>query len=87
MRAYPGDAEAVRVDPSMIHGMEGMPGHGGHGGHGAHGGTATPAPTPAPRSGVPVAGAPGVSTPRAGVPGTVTPGPTPSAHEGHAHHH
>ena len=43
MRAYPGDAEAVRVDPSMIHGMEGMHGHGGHG---AQGGTATPAPRP-----------------------------------------
>ncbi|MCK8783410.1 DUF305 domain-containing protein [Roseomonas sp. NAR14] len=28
---YPGDADAVRVDASMIHGMEGM----GHGGHGA----------------------------------------------------
>jgi uncharacterized protein (DUF305 family) len=46
--AYPGDAEAVRVDPSMVHGMEGMK-HGGHaaaapaappaqagGGHAAH---------------------------------------------------
>ncbi len=30
--AYPGDAEAVRVDPSMIHGMEGMR-HGSHAGH------------------------------------------------------
>ena len=49
-RAYPGDVEAVRVDPSMIHGMEGMPGHGhgrgGHGGHGAHGATAAPEPAP-----------------------------------------
>ena len=27
--AYPGDAAAVRVDPSMVHGMEGMR-HGGH---------------------------------------------------------
>jgi uncharacterized protein (DUF305 family) len=36
--AYPGDADAVVVDPSMIHGMEGMA-HGvqgvGHGGHAA----------------------------------------------------
>jgi uncharacterized protein (DUF305 family) len=29
--AYPGDAASVRVDPSMVHGMEGMK-HGGHGG-------------------------------------------------------
>lgn len=29
--AYPGDASLVRVDPSMVHGMEGMR-HGGHGG-------------------------------------------------------
>jgi uncharacterized protein (DUF305 family) len=28
--AYPGDPDAVRVDPSMVHGMEGMR-HGGHG--------------------------------------------------------
>ena len=43
--AYPGDADAVRVDPSMVHGMEGMK-HGGHGGHGtsaAPAGTARPA--------------------------------------------
>ena len=29
--AYPGDADAVRVDPSMVHGMEGTK-HGVHGG-------------------------------------------------------
>ncbi len=48
--AYPGDAASVRVDPSMVHGMEGMK-HGGHGGHGgahapsaaAGAGTAQPA--------------------------------------------
>ena len=28
--AYPGDAAAVQVDPSMIHGMEGMGHAGGH---------------------------------------------------------
>ena len=35
---YPGDPDAVTVDPAMIHGMpmEGAGGHGGHGGHGAH---------------------------------------------------
>ena len=43
--AYPGDASLVRVDPSMIHGMEGMQ-HGAHGGHAAAAapaGTAPPA--------------------------------------------
>lgn len=43
VRNYPGDADAVKVDPSEIHGMEGMMhgahggGHGGHAGHGAPG--------------------------------------------------
>jgi uncharacterized protein (DUF305 family) len=49
--AYPGDAASVRVDPSMVHGMEGMKHGGGHGGHGgahaasaaAGAGTAQPA--------------------------------------------
>lgn len=36
--AYPGDPDAVRVDPSMVHGMEGMSHGGGHGGHDGHGG-------------------------------------------------
>lgn len=35
--AYPGDAAAVRVDPSTIHGMEGMRHGGSHGGHAAPG--------------------------------------------------
>ena len=30
MAQYPGDAGAIKLDPSMIHGMEGMPGHEGH---------------------------------------------------------
>ncbi len=30
--AFPGDPDAVRVDPSMVHGMEGMRHGGGHGG-------------------------------------------------------
>jgi uncharacterized protein (DUF305 family) len=48
VRRFPGDADAVEVDPSMIHGMEGH-GHGGaHGAAGAHGGhAAAPAPPPA----------------------------------------
>ena len=37
--AYPGDAASVRVDPSMVHGMEGMR----HGGHGDHAKAAAPA--------------------------------------------
>ena len=37
--AYPGDADAVRVDPSMVHGMDGMK-HGAHGGGGGHAATA-----------------------------------------------
>lgn len=32
--AYPGDAAAVQIDDSMIHGMEGMAHGGGHSGHG-----------------------------------------------------
>lgn len=46
--AYPGDAEAVRVDPSMIHGMEGHAASGGHGdaGHSAEA-TSSAAPGPA----------------------------------------
>ncbi|GAA0592401.1 hypothetical protein GCM10009416_33470 [Craurococcus roseus] len=40
--AYPGDADAVRVDPSMVHGMEGMK-HGGHGTSAAPASTARPA--------------------------------------------
>lgn len=31
VNAFAGDAEAIAVDPSMIHGMEGMAGHGAHG--------------------------------------------------------
>jgi len=31
--AYPGDASAVRVDPSMVHGMDGMRHGGDHAGH------------------------------------------------------
>ncbi len=44
--AYPGDPNAVQVDPSMIHGMEGMGHGGGHAGHGA-----APAAQTAPPSG------------------------------------
>lgn len=90
--AYPGDAEAVRVDPSMIHGMEGMPGHGGHGGghadHGAHGGGGTAAPAPHPAAPQPATTRevpPAPRPPAASRPGA--PRPAPSGHEGHAHHH
>jgi uncharacterized protein (DUF305 family) len=50
--AYPGDPEAVRVDPSMIHGMEGhASAGGGHapGGHRAAEPATAPAPAAAPR--------------------------------------
>jgi len=40
--AYPGDPDAVPVDPSMVHGMEGMK----HGGHGAAGPMAAVPPLP-----------------------------------------
>jgi uncharacterized protein (DUF305 family) len=43
--AYPGDADAVRVDPSMVHGMEGMK----HGAHGRRHPPATAAPAGAGR--------------------------------------
>jgi len=45
--AYPGDPDAVRVDASMIHGMEGMRHGGGHGSRAGHGhlrGAAAPPP-------------------------------------------
>ena len=34
--AYQGDADAIQIDPSMVHGMEGMNHGGGHGHHGHH---------------------------------------------------
>jgi uncharacterized protein (DUF305 family) len=84
---YPGDPNAVRVDASMIHGMEGMR-HGG--GHGAHGGTAMPQPEAAPPVARPAA-------PRPQRPTTATPAArrVRPAHDGHgtlaqdehAHHH
>lgn len=40
INAYAGNADDVKIDPSMIHGMEGMS-HGGHGGHHGHGTKAT----------------------------------------------
>ena len=43
---YPGDAGAIQVDPSMVHGMDGMPGHGGHA-MPAAGGAAGPQAAPA----------------------------------------
>jgi uncharacterized protein (DUF305 family) len=46
VRRFPGDPDAVQVDPSMIHGMEG---HGAaHGTTGAHGGHAADAASAAP---------------------------------------
>lgn len=87
--AYPGDAEAVPVPASMVHGMEGMS-HGGHGGHAAppaadphaghggghsagHGTGAAPLPAPAPAP----AQAPARAAPRRGA--------AQGGHSGHAH--
>jgi uncharacterized protein (DUF305 family) len=45
--AYPGDADAVKIDDSMIHGMEGMKHSKGHGSHSGHASQAKPEPAPA----------------------------------------
>lgn len=80
---YPGDAEAVRVDPSMIHGMEGMSHHGGHGGMAMPAAASDAAPQeppairqdrPAPQRAAPQRRA----APRAA--------PAPEDHSGHEHH-
>lgn len=47
--AYPGDADAVVVDPASIHGMEGMA-YGRHGGPAGHGGGARMAQAPSTRA-------------------------------------
>jgi uncharacterized protein (DUF305 family) len=85
--AFPGDPDAVRVDPSMVHGMEGMK-HGGHAaaaagpppraedGHAHHHGgpaVAGPRPRPAPQRARPAARRP--AQPAAAEP------------SGHGHHH
>ena len=88
--AYPGDANAVTVDPASIHGMEGM-GHGGHAGHGATPTAQAPAPAahapappsapqaqPAPRR------APAAQAPRR-APAQQTP-PAAGSHSGHGAH-
>jgi uncharacterized protein (DUF305 family) len=85
--AYPGDADAVRVDPTMVHGMEGMRHHGGHAGHDGRVGSQAPAaqgagaaarPTPPGQGRQPVAGA--GAAPRA------QRAPRPDRHHGgHAH--
>jgi uncharacterized protein (DUF305 family) len=74
---YPGDADAVPVPPSMVHGMEGMS-HGGHAGHGA-------APAPAPHAGHgPAHEAPAVTP----APREATPAPRgPQRPETHHHAH
>ena len=42
VRRFPGDPDAVEVDPSMIHGMEGHGGAHGAAAHGGHSGAASP---------------------------------------------
>jgi uncharacterized protein (DUF305 family) len=73
--AYPGDASAVPVDPSMIHGMEGMQ-HGGAA-HAGHGETAMPAPPVAPQA---------EPAPPARRPATPPPQAARHGHGGHAGH-
>jgi uncharacterized protein (DUF305 family) len=89
--AYPGDPDAVRVDASMIHGMEGMR-HGGHGGHAAqaadqaptgagHGDHAGQGGTP-----VPQVAAPGPRARQAAPRPRTAPRPQPARQAEAAHH-
>jgi uncharacterized protein (DUF305 family) len=72
--AYPGDADAVQVPASMVHGMEGMAHGGGHAGHGAPAAQpSAPASQPAARTGH--AGHGAAPAPQA-----------PGGHGGHMHH-
>jgi uncharacterized protein (DUF305 family) len=82
--AYPGDTNAVRVDASMIHGMEGMRHGGGHGGHGAAAAPQVPAPAPAAQSPAPQA-RPQAHRPRPAPRAQAAPEGEPAAKE--AHHH
>jgi uncharacterized protein (DUF305 family) len=98
--AYAGDAEAVPVPASMIHGMEGMS-HGGHGGasppadpHAGHGGAAGAAPTEqgGGHAGHGVAGPRAPSRPRRAETPAARRSPPPASASGHSggpagHHH
>jgi uncharacterized protein (DUF305 family) len=80
--AYPGDADAVVVDPASIHGMEGM----GHGGHARHGG-APMARAPASRAQAPALPASqGQPAPRAQRAPRRAPAAQSPAAQGHAVH-
>jgi uncharacterized protein (DUF305 family) len=89
--AFPGDADAVQVDASMIHGMEGMQHGGGHGAHAGHGGMEMPRPEAAPAAEPPAA--PRTQRPTPGVPAARRAQPLHRGHGGalaqdeHAHHH
>jgi len=88
--AYPGDPDAVRVDASMIHGMEGMPHGDGHGAHAGHGGTAMPQPEAAPPAARPAkarAQRPTPGTPAARRARPAHQGHGTSGQDEHAHHH
>lgn len=78
LAAYPGDADAVPVEPGMVHGMEGMR-HGGdpHAGHGA---APPPAAPQAEAPPAPPARRPAAPRPR------VQAAPHGHAGHGHAHH-
>ncbi|WP_424813670.1 DUF305 domain-containing protein [Roseococcus sp. YIM B11640] len=72
VQAYAGDASAIQVDPSMVHGMEGM----GH--HGAH---AMPVAAPAAEPEAPRA------APRRAPRRAPAPQPMPPGEHEHQHHH
>ena len=76
--AYPGDAGAVPVDASMVHGMEGMRHAAEAAPHAEHGATPPPAPRAEPLATPPRAHRHAAPRPRAGA--------APQGHAGHAHH-
>jgi len=88
--AYPGDANAVRVEASMIHGMEGMRHGGGHDAHAGHDGSAVPQAVAAPPAARPAASRP--QRPTVGTPAARRVQPDHRGHgalaqDEHANHH
>lgn len=90
--AYPGDANAVQVDPSMIHGMEGMQHGGGHAGHDSHRAAAPASPPAGTGTPSPAATQASPARPRQPAPGSRRPAhpaprdrASPHGHGGHMH--
>src|SRR5690606_13221020 len=83
---YPGDAEAIVVDPSMVHGMSGH-GQAGRDGHGASVGHEGHKEVPAAESEHSRRGAHSTASPSGGGPPKATNGYAPKAdHFGHTRH-